>query len=466
MPSIEGKLARRYIQFVTVLILTATLLPGVALQPAAVQAEISADPNEEIVYIDNTGVIRVLDTLQTGGTPQVRWFSPTNGWEHFVLGDVNNDGDQEIIATKASGGQGTLTVWDPVVASGAFDDKINGIPWAKLYEVSIPGNPRAVGTGRLDPNLPGDHIVYVFDVNNDIQRLVVLKPATPTPNGRDWATHFTREFNEDWEGISVGNVDNTGADEIMLIDSSNGRISIFKADSQSEDMITRRGESSPYRVGLITQFTGGGGEEGIFIRSASLLTSFFVLEYDDDDNDFDEIVTDSFYPAPSFAFAADINNDGKNEIVMLRKVSASNTVRMIVRGDDPGDIPSELEQSLDSDNGYESGAGGDVDGDGKDEIVIMRDNKIRVYREADRNASYDSYDVSTDKLNIHVGDLDKNGFVIGSQLGIFSGSNTVSSVEEELAIGATSSEKPLEVRDITNNASSPSPLRWKTIPVG
>jgi len=455
MPRVERKSSRRWLQSIIVLILMATLLPSAALLPATVQAEISADPNEEIVYIDNTGVIRVLDTLQTGGTPQVQWFSPTNGWEHFVLGDVNNDGDQEIIATKASGGQGTLTIWDPVVASGAFDDKINGIPWAKLYEISIPGNPRAVGTGRLDPNLPGDHIVYVFDVSSDLQRMVVLKPATPTPNGREWATHFTRDFNEDWEGISVGNVDNSGADEIMLIDSSNGRISIFKADSQSEAMITRRGESSPYRVGVIAQFTGGGGKEGIFIRSASLLTSFFVLEYDKDDNNFDEIVTDSFYPAPSFAFPADINDDGKEEIVMLRKVSAANAVRLIVRGDDPGDIPSELEQFLDSDNGYESGAGGDVDGDGKDEIVIMRNDKIRVYSQADRNASFDTYNVSTDKRNIHIGDLDKNGFVIGSQLGIFSGSNTVSSIEEELAIGATSSEKTLEVRDITNNAALP-----------
>lgn len=453
MPKVEKK-SLHWWRLIVVFSLLVTLFPRMLLLPTPARAEISADPNEEIVYIDSTGLIRIIDT---SGSPKVDWVSPTNGWEHLALGDVNNDGDKEIIVTKEDGGQGTLAVFDPVVTNGPFDQKSpSGIPWAKLYEISIPGNPRVVGAGRLDPNLPGDHIVYIFNVSSNLQRMVVLKPAIPTPNGREWAVHFTRDFNEEWQSLSVGDVNNGGADEILLVDSSQGRVSVFLADSQSEAILTRRDSSKPYQVGALAQYKSGGGREVIAIRSVSVLVSFFVLEYNKDKNSFDEVASEAFSPSPSFAFAADINNDGKEEVVMLRKITTGNSVRMIVRSDDQGDVPADLEQILDKDNGYEVGAGGDVDGDGKDEIVIMRDNEIRIYTEADRSATYNSYkDHSTDKSNIRIGDLDKNGFVIGSQLGIFSGANTISTVEEVLPLGVTGSEKTLEVRNITNNTVLP-----------
>lgn len=438
-----------WIQRILVLTLFFSLLPSAALMPTPVQAETSADPDEEIVYIDNTGVIRVLDTLQTGSNPKVDWFSATAGWEQFALGDVNNDGDLEIISVKEEGGTGTLTVWDPVVASGTFDGKSpNGIPWAKLYEISIPGNPKVIATGKLDPNLPGDHIVYGFQVNPTTHRLVVLKPATATPNGRDWATHYTRDFNEQWDYISVGNIDNTGADEIALVDRTQGRLSVFRADNQSSAILNRTGTARPWRIGLIAQYDGDKGKEVIAIRNGDVLESFYVLEYDN--GDFEEPVAEVFSPSPRTAFAADINDDGKEEIVMLRATSVEKGVRMIVRSDSQKNVPTELEQTLDADNGYEVGAGGDVDGDGKDEIVIMRNNNIRVYTQPDRDASFSNYGASTDKGSIHIGDLDRNGFVIGPQFGA-----TVSTIEEELGLGTTGVSKQIELRNLTTLSPIP-----------
>jgi len=451
MPALAKKSFGRWLRLLLFFVLIGPLLPGAGLAPTAVQAETSADPDAEIVYIDNTGVVRILDILQTGSNPKVDWVSPSNGWERFVLGDVNNDGDQEIIAIKEVNNQGILTVWDPVVASGAFDAKTpNGIPWAKLYETAIPGNPRLVGAGKLDANLPGDHIVYVFEVSAVTQRMVVLKPTSATPNGREWTVHFTRDFNEQWEAISVGNVDNAGADEIALVDRTQGRLAVYRADAQSSAMLSRTGEARPYRVGLLAQFDGNRGKEVIAIRNGELLPSFFVLKYGD--GSFTEEVIEAFTPSPRFAFAADINNDGKEEVVMLRQVEAENAIRMIVRGDDPGEIPVELERPLDKDNGYESGAGGDVDGDGKDEIVIMRDNKIRVYHQPDRNADFNDYGVLTNKDSIQVGDLDRNGFKVGDLFG-----SSVSTIEETLQIGTTGLDKVIELKNITANT----PISYK-----
>src|SRR3712207_466402 len=104
-----------------------TILPAVLLSaywtgwPAAsapVAAAPSQDPDEEIVYIDADGVIRVLDTRVTGGNPEIKWFSPDSSWRDFALGDVNNDGDQEIVAIGGGRDDGKLAVFDPVVASG------------------------------------------------------------------------------------------------------------------------------------------------------------------------------------------------------------------------------------------------------------------------------------------------------------------------------------------------------------
>lgn len=427
-----------------ILLLLGTLLPGALLSPTVAVAETSADPDGEIVYLDNTGVIRILDLLQSGSA-KVDWVSPTGGWENIALGDVNNDGDKEIISIKDTSGVTTLTVWDPVVANGAFDAKTpNGIPWAKLYERTDQGNQQVLGTGRLDPNLPGDHIAYVLEINSNLQRLIVLKPTSATPNGREWTTHFTRDFNEQWETISIGNVDNTGADEIALVDREQGRLSVYRADGTSGAILNRTGTDRPYRVGLIAQFDGNRGKDVIAIRNGELLPSYFVIKYED--GSFSEIKSEAFNPSPRFAFAADINDDGKEEIVMLRQSSATgNVVRLIVRGDDQSKVPVELEQFLDKDNGYTSGAGGDVDGDGRDEIIIMRDNNIRVYENPERNASFRDYGFQTNKDSILIGDLDRNGFRIGNIL-----SSSISTIEETLQIGVGGVTKQFELRNATD----------------
>ena len=438
---------RRWRAPLTLLLTVALLLPTLASALPIAQAETSADPDAEIVYLDNTGTIRILDTLQTSGNPQLDWASPSAGWSSFALGDVNNDGDMEVVAIKTTGTTGELTVWDPVVASGAFDAQTpRGIPWATLYTTTIPGIPKLVATGKLDPNLPGAHILYTYDLGTG-SRVIALKPAIPAPNGRQWTVHYTRDFPERWEKITVGNIDNEGADELVFIDDSVGRLSVYRSDANSDALLKVTGESRPWRAATIADYDSGSTKEVIGIRDApSPLASFFVFKYDKDTKKFNEEKTEAFQPAPRFVFGADINNNNKEAIVMLRSVSTGNTVRMIVRAKD--NTPAELEQFLDSDNGYLTGVGGDVDGDGKDEIILMRDNNIRVYTQPERNATRTDYPTLTNTASrvIRTGDLDKNGFTLGAQL-----STNISSIDEQLQIGTTGNSKTFELRNATNN---------------
>jgi len=135
-------------------------LAGFAPGAQSVQAAASADPNEEIVYIDPDGVIRVLDPY--GDEPRVQWYSPTASWNDACLGDVNDDGDLEIVAIgETSAGNTKIAVFDPVIASGTVvpDQTIpedDGIPWDTLYEDEIAGSPQIVSCGDFDAGIDGD----------------------------------------------------------------------------------------------------------------------------------------------------------------------------------------------------------------------------------------------------------------------------------------------------------------------
>ena len=116
--------------------------------PVAYATTGAANVEDELVYLDPDGVIRVLDPQAPAGNPSVAWSSPTGGWRYFALGDFNADGDMEIVAVGVNGGANRLAVFDPVaegVSSGRADGVINGIPWVELYNVELPGEPLVVG---------------------------------------------------------------------------------------------------------------------------------------------------------------------------------------------------------------------------------------------------------------------------------------------------------------------------------
>ncbi len=64
---------RRTRNFLVAAALILGQLAGFIALPRPATAALSADPNAEIVYVDNSGVIRVLDTQ---GDPLVQWISP------------------------------------------------------------------------------------------------------------------------------------------------------------------------------------------------------------------------------------------------------------------------------------------------------------------------------------------------------------------------------------------------------
>ena len=394
------------------------------------------DPNDEIIFIDPFGVIRVLDVTVLG-TKQIEWYSPEGNFQHLAVGDVNNDGDYEIVAIQQSGASSKLVVYDPVVNSGVVEQnqQINGVPWRKLYERTLEFVPTLLNAGELDIATAGDEILYGIDMGNGSSRLVILK--TTTADGTNWQEHNNITFPNVWDEVAIGEIADGGPEELILSDDKEGD-SLIAGYRLNDDSLNSQtpfykhdSDGKLWTGAAIGQVYPGGYGEVVVIRDTSAQgpENAFIFQYFPDEDQSDrlrdkEIEAENpnqelddgflFTPRPKVVFLADINGNGDEEIFFLRTINSTavGTVRLLMRNRGDDEFSLTIEQMLDTDNGYRSAAGGDVDGDDKDEIVIMRNNRIRIYQTPDTNMAIFRDDaIETDSKNIRIADLDANGFI-------------------------------------------------------
>ena len=422
-----------------------SLLPIAALQPLVAQAQgnevvtpaqTSVNPNEEIVYIDGQGYVRVLD-VEAPNTPKtIQFVSPVGGWRSAALGDFNNDGDKEIVVVGGSGPSGSLlTVYDPVVAAGQTvpGQEINGVPWKQLASFALADRPEIVAAGNFDPNVDGDEILVVRETvtgeakdDNDWRVVIYKQTTAKNGTGTQWIEHVGVNFSEHWDRVNVANLDNTGGDEVVFAESGVA-VRAYQPD-QNMRKLFEYGSScrQPYDATFGDYFKGG-SKELLMVTdprcaSSSNQDSFRVYSYTNNAFPADPGAVGSwqggilFTPGPRTVFVGDINGSGDDEAMLLRKVDNDPTAaRLIVRSNGDDQVISEFQNGLPlaDDNGYLAGAAGDIDGDGKDEIVIIRNNNIRYYPDANTSAQAVDYSTTTNRRTIAIGDLDAAGSTSG-----------------------------------------------------
>lgn len=427
-----SNLARRSTASWTLLVaMLLSLLPAAYLSPAVAQAQdlspaaedkTSADASEEIVYLDSNGFVRVLDVQFEPGK-QITFVSPEGGWRDLALGDFNNDGDDEIVVVKGSNANDSLfAIYDPVVSTGTA---------GQIARVTLQERPETVGAGNFDTNVSGDEIVVVRKVvsgessNNNGSRTIIYKQTTNNGNGANWTVHTARNSDPMWDKINVANIDNTGVEEIGLAgedasDDDRTKVEVVRPEGTSWQKLYENGsECRPPKAIAFGQYFGGGPLE--LLQSAvqncsnsSIQPAFRVFQYNgtrypEDSPAFQE----KFEPEPNVVFTGDITGNGDDEAILMRNVASgtANATRLFVRGNGDDQIITEFINGLplDDNNSYRTGAAGDIDGDGKDEIVIMRETNIRYYPNANTSASATDFATSTNRRSIAIGDLDKSG---------------------------------------------------------
>ena len=431
--------ARRWPATLALIALLAGPVTGMIVSTAPAYAVGSADPSEEIVYIDPNGMIKVLDTQ---GSPLVEWFSPTGGWKDAALGDVNDDGDLEIVAIGEDGGNVKVAVFDPVIASGSVDPNkkipaVDGIPWDTLYEASFPGSPEIVLSDDFDSAIPGDELLYAFQDGVGVSHVVVMNAAilgaNGKPTGRDWKQHVEfvdPEAGRTWRFGRSGNINGKGSAEAVLVDSksSKTRMDVFEVDGGFVRIDGKNSDSDTIRKVAVGQIIAGGSDEIAEIRTTKPGSdSLKIYKWVAEDGELNTDEAWAFSPQPEYVFLADLKGNGDKEVLFLRKNSDENGSRLIMVDDWGDDQKQQIEIEISladieggKDNEFKLGAGADVDGDGRDEIIIASGSRIVVFR--DPHASVDAntrteYLRETNNDTLVVGDLDSQGYIQGPVFG-------------------------------------------------
>jgi hypothetical protein len=427
------------------------LVPGAALVPDAVQAEgryfdepasPGADmPEEEIVYIDKDGFIRVLDPYNKAPAKKIEWVSPNGSWRNMALGDMDGNQDLEIVAIRGSQGSSTAPEWaifDPVVTSNPVaGQEINGVPWKQVYQAALPARPEVVATGNFDPNVSGDEVLIIRETAsgeaNEEYKLIIYKR-----NGNQWVEHQTKFFDDAWDRVAVGNITGQGGDEFALVGTrndsegrENGRVEVYQPDQGLKKLFEAGSAQDPWKDVAFGQYFSGGPLELLLVRdtddkcvgNSPACYSFLVYRYEND-TFVNSGAGSIFFPTPRVIFAGNTTGDTNtdSEAVIMRRAPEEepNTPRLFVRGDGADGIPQAFIDGipLDKDSGYRYGAAGDIDGDGIAEIVIIRNNNIRWFKDANQNTvATDGPPTTTNERSIAIGDLDRAGSFTGPALG-------------------------------------------------
>lgn len=435
----------------------------------------AADTAAEIVYIDANGFIRVHDP---SGAPLAAWVSPTGGWYDAALGDFNNDGEAEIVAVGGQGSGGKLAVFDPVVAVGMVhpNQSYNGLYWETLYELAFPATPHLVATGAFDPNSAGSEIVAVHDLPDDAgfgargTRVVILSQRSANPDGRQWQLIAELSTSTPWSDIATGDLEASGIDNLVLIDEDDSQLSIFRLSGASlVRYYNNQSESRPWNDAVIGQVDPATPQpELVLVRNADPeLPSLIVWRYDGKDG-FADVYLQSFLISPRVVFLANITGAvagavPDEEIFMLRNVtrtapcaSVSTTPPQLFMRNRGADRPIAFEVCLDQSNVFRYGAGGDLDGDGKDEVAVISPAQLRIFNSPDtRLDDITNVPVSSNARTIVIGDLDRNGSARPDTLG----STPLSRIDVTMAAGESGTVYTTEIVNSTNARSLPIVVR-------
>ena len=373
----------------------------------------TANIEDEIVYIDAAGHIRVFDPRQPDNVPPVAFRSPDAGWIDAAVGDVNGDGDDEIVAI---GENGLLKVYDPVIASGPVppENVINGIYWEELYATILPNRALLVDTGNFDAEPTTDEIVAVYvDPNNATSSFVQIyyQPLAPF-DGRTWLPLTDVAASELWSDVATGNLDGAGVDELALVNEDLGALRVYRLEGNNvlNPFFISESDTKPWSDVAIGNVDNELVlPELVAVRNAAPPLPALVVQRYKSPDAFEDVGTRELLPSPRVVFLADVTGNGDEEMYLLRDVPAGDARPRLFISNLGIDGMFAFEVPLDSDNGYRYGAGGDIDGDGKDELAVVRDTGFKIFESPETNTNSYTVTLETNARTIVMGNLDALG---------------------------------------------------------
>ncbi|HEY66233.1 MAG TPA: hypothetical protein G4O02_16905 [Caldilineae bacterium] len=412
-------------------------------EQASVPTAMAETVDEEIVYLDVWGRIKVHDPHVAPGKEAVVWQSPDNGWSAVATGDFNGDGDDEIVAIKGN----TVQVFDPVIQAGQAEVVFQRSAAPYFWEL--------VATGDIDADGRDEIILTRSDNSGGIREHLVVWDGGA--NGTNWTKIRDNSYGWPWDDIALGDVNGDGRDDIAMIryweSQHDRRLTILNPVNWTT--LHDQSYNFPWldvAIGNTDQTSGDDREEIVLTREGvvDVLDSYLVMRWVSWSSSLQDVHGEKFYPYFTDIALGDVNNSGDMEVFLLRDPKTDNGIAFIMRNYGTDAVPT-FERRIGRD--WKAVVAGDVDGDGRAEAVLLSASKIRIYVSPEIDNSYlhvaGSYR-TTGRSPIALGNLDGEGIAAEPRLGVSPTSFTVQLV---------GGEKTNRYVNITNTGAG-GPFAW------
>ncbi|NOZ71070.1 MAG: VCBS repeat-containing protein [Chloroflexi bacterium] len=408
-------------------------------------------PDDEVAFINSSGNVQIVDPSPVTGTP-FNWTSSSGGWTDMAVLDSNGDGVDEIIAIGGNRAQ-ILAPYVPGGTAPSFSKTIAG-----AYQFNW------VATGDIVPGDQGrDEILLQHTDVLDGQTAYRVLIYDGNADGTQWTEVYNALFGIPWLRIEMGDVDGLEGDEVVMArvgpqDNRDKRLKIMKyVSGTSFATLFEQVYNFPWVDMAIgnTHDNNGTLEEIVINRDgvakgAGSVPSFLVFQYHANSLSDAPNSQAFYYPPWSDIATGDVNASGDDEVFMVRDPAGTPSgVSLLGRNWGTDAFPSAwTSPGIQLGNNYQEVELGDVDGDGKDELLVAQPSSYRIYWDPGTTiSSFDDYPTALrDPVSIKLGNFDGEG---------------VSTEPQKLAVSVTSLQF-----EMTRGEANPAPVTFQVTNAG
>lgn len=374
---------RLFTRSLFLLLIVALALASLAALPAAIPAAQAQQttPDEEIAFINVNTNVQIVDPYTAPGKQPFQWTSPTAGYSNMAVLDANADGIKEIIAI----GSNTARILNPLLGTITSAPAFESVITAGFIYVSV-------ASGDVIPNDGGRDEIILQRTDNRNGNGYSIQIWDGDSAGRQWQIAYDEAFGVPWLRLDTGDYNGLAGDELFMVrnglapDRLDYRIKIMSITSTgSFQTFAEQSYTFPWidlAVGN-THINNGNLAEMVLSRDDVLgvFASYLVFQYAPP-----SLIANApggqkiAYPPFADIAVGDTNASGDDEVFLIRDpLEGGSGISMIGLNYGSDTFPAAWESGVQLGRNLKAVAMGDVDGDGKAEVVVAQPSSYKIY---------------------------------------------------------------------------------------